>query len=80
MKKTSKKVKKDIWFIKVRGSYIPASWQGWLTYIPFILYMVGVLITAFNTQDTLAGYLFMVFPQFVAAAVAMTYVASKTSK
>ncbi len=78
-KSRAKKVKRDIWFKKVRGSYLPASWQGWLTYVPFILYLVAVLIVAFNTQDTFFGYLMVVFPQFVAATVVMTYVASKTS-
>ena len=36
------KARKGAWFVKVRGSYLPASWQGWLTYIPYIfLVLIG---------------------------------------
>ena len=35
---------KKKWFIAVRGSYLPSSRQGWLTYIPFIvLVATGIL-------------------------------------
>lgn len=78
MKKNAKNNNKK-WFKKVRGSYLPNSWQGMLTYTVFLLYLLTVLITAFNTQEEFAGYLFFVFPQFVAAAVAITFVASKNS-
>ena len=32
------------WFIKVRGSYLPNNGKGWLTYIPYLAYLVGVLV------------------------------------
>lgn len=76
-KKTKAKSKK--WFTKVRGSYLPSSWQGMLAYAVFVVYLLTVLIAAFNTQEEFAGYLFFVFPQFIAAAVAITFVASKNS-
>ena len=35
--KVSKKSKGYPWFVKVRGSYLPRTREGWLTYIPFII-------------------------------------------
>ncbi len=73
------KVKKGAWFYKVRGSYLPATWQAWLTYIPFTGFLVSVLIAAFRTQNSISDVFYMVFPQWVAAAVVMTYIASRKS-
>ena len=73
------KKKTKAWFKKVRGSYLPNSWQGWLTYIPFTAFLLAALIHSLKTQNSATGMLLMVFPQWVAAAVVMTWVASKRS-
>lgn len=53
-KKTPKKLpkgRKGAWFVKLRGSYIPCSWQGWLTYIPYVtLVVLGFYPLAINVQ------------------------------
>jgi hypothetical protein len=67
------------WFIKVRGSYLPNSWQGWLTYVPFVIFLVTVLQAAARTQHSVSDMLYMAFPQWVAAAVVMTWLASRKS-
>jgi hypothetical protein len=73
------KAGKDAWFIPVRGSYLPWSWQGWLTYIPFTAYLVYSLIVAFDyTGNNLQAVLWIV-PNWVAAAIIMTWVAKRTS-
>jgi hypothetical protein len=33
----SKKIKKGAWFVKTRGSYMPASVYGWMLYAPMIV-------------------------------------------
>ncbi len=71
--------KKNKWFTKVRGSYIPRSWQGWLLYIPFILFLLTVLQAAALTQDSVSDMFYMIFPQFVCAAVVMTWIAKNKS-
>ena len=78
--KTQKpKIKNGAWFVRIRGSYLPASWQGWLTYLPFTAYLVYSLIVAFDyTGNTLKAVLWIV-PNWVAAAVVMTWVAKTTS-
>ncbi len=79
-KKTSKlKIKKGAWFVAVRGSYIPVSSQGWLTYIPFVAYLVYSLIVAFAYTGNNWKAVLWIVPNWVAAAVVMTYVAKRTS-
>lgn len=79
-KKTQKlKVKKGAWFVAIRGSYLPVSWQGWLMYLPFTAYLVYSLIVAFAyTGNNLKAVLWIV-PNWVAAAVVMTWIAKRTS-
>lgn len=67
------------WFIKVRGSYLPASWQGWLTYIPYLAYNIGVLVFAIRRKDSVWLALFTVLPNWIAAAVTLTWVARRKS-
>jgi len=71
--------KKQPWFKKVRGSYLPCSWQGALTYVPFVAFLVTVLVAALRTQHSASDVFYMIFPQWVAAAVVMTWIASRKS-
>lgn len=69
----------DRWFIKVRGSYLPNSWQGWLTYVPYAAYVIGVLLFALdNTSDWLHAVPLIV-PNWLVALIAMTWVAEHKS-
>lgn len=75
MSKSSKK-----WFKKVRGSYIPVAWQGWLCYLPYIAYLLlSYLYIMYNFGYTVMSLL-IIIPNWVAAAAVMTWVASKKSK
>lgn len=71
--------KPGAWFVKVRGSYLPASMQGKLTYIPYLAYLGFALVVGLNTTDSLAQAALFIVPNWVAAAVVMTYVASHNS-
>jgi len=42
------KLKKGAWFYKVRGSYLPATWQGWLMHLLLLLCGVSLIIIAAN--------------------------------
>lgn len=74
-----KKTKTKPWFKKIRGSYIPNSWPGWLTYVPFSLFLVIVLVAGVRTQHSVSDVFYMIFPQWVAAAVVMTWIAARKS-
>jgi hypothetical protein len=67
------------WFIKVRGSYLPTSWQGWLTYVPYLAYIIGVLVFVIKRKDSVWLALFTVLPNWVAAAVILTWLARHKS-
>lgn len=73
------KLKKGVWFVPLRGSYLPYSWQAWLLYVPFTAYLVYTLIVAFAyTGNNLKAVLWVV-PNWVAAAVVMTWIAKQKS-
>lgn len=74
-----KKQKKQTWFIKVRGSYLPSSWQGWASFVPFTVFLIAVVAGAFAMQDSTLAALYMIFPQWIAGAVVMTWIASQKS-
>ena len=75
----ARKTKKPKWFVAVRGSYLPNSWQGWLTYIPFTAYLVFVLVYGWKFTDSTAKAILFIVPNWVAAAVVMTWLAKRTS-
>lgn len=76
---TKLKYRKGAWFARLRGSYIPVAWQGWLTYIPFVAYLVYAWVVALAyTGNNLKAMLWIV-PNWVAAAAVMTWLAKQKS-
>jgi len=73
------KLKKGAWFYKVRGSYLPATWQAWLTYIPFTGFLVWSLLWAINSDTNLTQATLTTFAAWVAAAAVMTWIAKQKS-
>lgn len=78
MASKNKKLTKS-WFIHVRGSYLPKSYQGWLSYITYVAYL---LITLFYTKGLqysvkVRGYYLIV--QWVCAGLIMTWFAKRHS-
>jgi len=72
--------KHPYWFISIRGSYLPKTWQGWLLYIPYLAYLVGVTWYVLTGYPTLAQAVFILVPNWIAAIVIMTWVAQRTSR
>jgi len=71
--------KTKTWFIKTRGSYLPNAWQGWMCYIPYLIYTIGVLVYVENKKDSIWLALFTVIPNWVAAAIIITWFARRKS-
>lgn len=65
------------WFIKVRGSYLPKSGAGWLTYVPYLGYLIGVSLLAYREQYGLVTTLLVLVPNWIAAAVVMNWIADR---
>ena len=74
-----KRLKKDRWFVPVRGSYLPNNWLGWLSYLPFTAYLVFTAIFAIHDADSAQQAILFILPNWVAAAVVMTWLAKRTS-
>ena len=75
----ARKTKKRKWFIPVRGSYLPHSWQGWLTYIPFSAYLIFAVVIGWQNTNTDAQALLFIIPNWLAATIVMTWIAQRTS-
>lgn len=73
------KARKGAWFVPVRGSYLPASTAGWLTYIPFVAYLVFTLVVGLNNESPWTMSVLFIVPNWIAATVAMTYIAARKS-
>ncbi len=78
-KKKLPKLPRGAWFYKVRGSYLPATWQAWLLYIPFTAFLIWTLIWAINTETSTTQAVLIIFPAWIAAAVVMTWIAARKS-
>jgi hypothetical protein len=74
-----KKSKSQKWFIPVRGSYLPNNGLGWLTYLPFTAYLVFASIVGWRYSFNKYEAILFIVPNWVAAAVVMTWVAKRTS-
>ena len=78
-KNRRQKARPGAWFVTVRGSYLPASSAGWLTYVPFIAYLIFALVVGIKETSSIAVATLFIVPNWAAAAVIMTYLASKKS-
>lgn len=77
--KTRQNKQRNAWFVRVRGSYLPAGWQGWLTYIPYAAYLIFSIVVAFAYTGTTPKAILWIVPNAVAAAVIMTWLAQLKS-
>lgn len=78
-RKKTPKARPGAWFIPVRGSYLPASTPGWLTYIPYTAYLLFALIVGIRETNNFALAVLFIVPNWVAAIIVMTFIASKKS-
>lgn len=79
MKKNKSHNKKGIWFVKVRWSYLPCSWQGWLLYIPMILFLLVIVIVIDWQTYSFVNALLSYFTYFICTGVVMHWIASNKS-
>lgn len=77
--KSSKSVKKQVLFVKKRGSYVPVSDIAWFMYLPFVMYLGFSWFIGLNHTSDYGLAILWILPNWVAAAVIMTWIAKKTS-
>ena len=81
MAKTTRKFKKthNVWFRKIRGSYLPSSQAGWLTYLPYVAYLIGVFVFVLQAHYNFWLAIFVIVPNWVAASAVLTWIAARKS-
>lgn len=79
MKKHLNKNLANVWFVKVRWSYLPCSWQGWFLYIPMILFMITAIVAIIRQANTAIEAFYLIFSCFVCTGVVMHWIASNKS-
>jgi hypothetical protein len=79
MKKTNKRNSKA-WFVHVRKSYLPASWQGFGIYLLYVAYLIMVPVVWYSNGHDLWRLLTTVIPLILAMALLTQFVAYKNSK
>jgi hypothetical protein len=71
--------KKGAWFVPIRGSYLPVTWEGWLISIPYISYLVISLLYVVDRAQEPGDIIINLVPYWLSAAVAMTWIAKQKS-
>jgi hypothetical protein len=79
MKKKMPKVKKGAWFIKVRGSYLPRTWQAWVSYIPFVGFLAWAQWVLMDAALEPAVAVLIYFACLVCSGGIMTWIAVQKS-
>jgi len=74
-----KKARKGAWFYKIRGSYLPCSWQGLAVYFVYLAYIVALPVLWYQGDRDLWDLAVFVVPLWVAAALVAQYIASKNT-
>lgn len=78
-KRSAKSSPPKPWFIKTWGSYLPKTWQAALTYIPYLAYLIAVLVFVLNRQDNFWLAVFILVPNYVVASLVMSWIAKQKS-
>ena len=68
-----------VWFISIRGSYLPANFKGWLMYIPYLSYLIFTLIVGIKYTSSILLAILVIVPNWVVAAIIMTFIAARKS-
>lgn len=71
--------KPGAWFVSVRGSYLPSSVKGWITYIPFSAYLLLTLYLGIEESRSVVMAILFVVPNWIAATAIMSYLAYRKS-
>lgn len=79
MKKV-RKTKRNAWFVHVRNSYLPATWQGFVIYLLYVAYIIAVPLVWYKNGHDLWRLLTTVVPLLIAMVLLTQFIASKNSK
>ena len=71
------KLKKGMWFVRVRGSYLPMTPQAWLLHAALFFGALAIIMQCFeDTRSVWAASLAMIL-ELIGLGAIFTYIASK---
>jgi hypothetical protein len=70
---------KHVWFIPVRGSYLPASKTGWLLWLLFLEYLIFSALYGLKYADKISVAVVFILYNWLAATIFMTWLAARNS-
>jgi hypothetical protein len=73
------RTKNGAWFVHLRGSYLPASAEGWLLYIPLIAGAISVIFITYSTHVKLAVALPQIGLQLIGIGAIFSWIAARKS-
>ena len=79
MKKKAVKAKPNVWFVPKRGSYLPASWQGWTSYLVAIAYLSTVYVYIDSLTDNPQWIAVHMLKDFLFMGLVLTWIAQQRS-
>ena len=68
------------WFISVRRSYLPSSWQGLIVYMVYTIYLILLGILWYQRGHHYWTLMTTIIPLIIGSAFITQYIASKNSK
>jgi multidrug efflux pump subunit AcrB len=75
-----KNLKQKEWFIYVRRSYLPSSWQGLVIYMLYVVYVILLIVLWYQKGRQYWTLMTVIIPLIIGAAFITQYIASKNSK
>lgn len=78
-KQAKSKARRQVWFRKVRGSYLPVSSEGWLMHTLLVFSVIAVLIIATGDERDFQTVAITTVLQLLGVGVLFSYIASRQS-
>ena len=73
------KLRKGAWFYRVRWSYLPATWQAWLLYVPYVAYLAGTAVFVYRQQHDALRTIMGTLLYWAVGVLLMQWIASHKS-
>ena len=71
------KLKKGAWFVRVRGSYLPMTPQGWMLHFLLLTCSIAISATAYSNKRDLVTVVSTMLLELIGLGTIFTYIASK---
>jgi hypothetical protein len=67
------------WFVRMRGSYLPCSWQAWACYLVAVLYLSIAFAYIDDVTDNVGWIIFHGLKELIVVGIILTWIAQQRS-